>query len=443
MKKLIALLAVLGFVPYAYAADGADFSHSGEFRLQYQNDMNKNLDDDVADSPIQNWHQRLRWGTNVRAGEKMNAHFTLVHNADWGSNADQTPDGVSGLADADGDGNIDAGETIGTENLLIVNEAYMSWMVNDSWMIRAGRGAMTMADGRFVSANEFEAVQKAFDGAMATWDHEMVRLSLFAVEGVKGAAFNSFGRFYGVAADFKTLPSFLKAAHVHVVQVKRDMNASTALTAKQDNMKIGAMISGDMAGADYRLNYEMEDGEDKAVGGNKTDISTSMIDVEAGFTLAAMMNTRLFLGYHMDSGNSKTPTATTDDETYDGFHYDSHDNAGLMDVVGWGNLTYMRFGLGMQPADDITVGFEYLMFTQTEKKDNVYGGTIGGAAGATAGDATEDDIGSEWDVWVTKKYTNNFNISARYGMFSPGDEFKAANQEDAYSQIYVESKLTF
>ena len=39
MKKLIALLAILGFTPGAYAAGGADASHSGEFRLIYNSDM--------------------------------------------------------------------------------------------------------------------------------------------------------------------------------------------------------------------------------------------------------------------------------------------------------------------------------------------------------------------------------------------------------------------
>ena len=40
MNKVLALIAVLGFVPCAYAADGAEFTQSGEYRLQYQNDTN-------------------------------------------------------------------------------------------------------------------------------------------------------------------------------------------------------------------------------------------------------------------------------------------------------------------------------------------------------------------------------------------------------------------
>lgn len=446
MKKLIALLAVLGFVPYANAADGADFSHSGEFRLQYQNDMNADGTEKTADSPKQNWHQRLRWGSSVRAGEKLTGNFTLVHNSDWGQNTDQFPDTIGTDRSPAGaaDGNADHDET---QNILLVNEAYMSWMMNDSWMIRAGRGSMTMADGRFVSSNDWEEVSKAFDGVLATYDHEMARFGFFGVMGAKEDAFNSFGRFYGVSADFKTLPSFLKAAHLHIVQKKTDLGTFSGVAVdKEDNMRWGLMVSGDMNGLDYRANYETESGESKKANGDKKDIATSMMDLEAGYTMAAMMNTRFFAGYHTDSGSTKNG-ATDDDETYDGFHYDQHNNAGQMDIVRWGNLTYMRFGATMQPMDDVNVGAEYFMFTQTEKKDVV---TSDNAAFNKAFDAnnTEDDIGTELDIWATKKYTNNFNITARYGMFMPGDRYKTSGPaggklDDTYSQVYVESKLTF
>jgi len=431
MKKLIALIAVLGFVPYAHAADGADFSHSGEFRLQYTNDMNADLDDDAADSPDQTYHQRLRWGTTVRAGEKMTAHFTLVHNADWGTSGgtDQTPDTVPVNA---------APGNAGTQNLLIVNEAYMTWMASDAWSLKMGRGSVTMADGRFVSANDFGPVAKAFDGALAMWDQEIAKFGFFGVRGADygklgSGGFNESGDFFGAMADFKSLPSFLKSAHLHVVEVKKDATAAVA-DNKEATMKIGTSLTGEAGGVDWRLNYEMEDGEKTADAGTKTDVSTSMIDAEIGYAMPDMMNSRVHFGYHTDSGTS----SGTDDETYDGFHYDTHANAGLMDIIGWGNLTYMRLGGTMMPSDDITVGLEYLMFTQTEKEDAVYG-TDGTAL--TAGDTTKDEIGNEIDLWVTKKYSNNFSATARYSLFQPGDEFGAS--PDDYSQLYLETKLTF
>ena len=421
MNKLIALIAVLGFAGSAHAADGADFSHSGDFRLRYVNNMNADMSDTTtADDADQNWEQILRWGTDVRAGEKLTGHFTLVHDGNWGENAgtDQYPN-----------------TTTGTENILFVNEAYATWMLSDAWMMRFGRGSFTMADGRLVSANEYEAVQKAFDGVLATWDQEMARMSFFAVQGANFTEPNAQANFFGVSADFKTLPDFMKTANLHVLQIKQDDSAAATVN-KESNMRVGAVVTGDVAGLDWRVNYEMESGTITTTAEN--DISTSMMEVELGYTMAEMMNSRLHVGYHMDSGNSAS-TTPGDREMYDGFHYDTHNNAGLMDVLEWGNLTYLTVGFSMSPTDDITVAADYYMFTQTEKD----GATNGNATitGATL-DADEDDLGTELDLTVTKKYTNNFNISGSYRMFTPGDEFGTA-MEDSYNQMYVEAKLTF
>src|SRR5690606_34399602 len=133
-----------------------------------------------------------------------------------------------------------------------------------------------------------------------------------------------------------------------------------------------------------------------------------------------------------DTGNS----SAGDNETYSGFHYDTHNNAGLMDRFTFGNLTYMRVGAAFQPSDDVTVGLEYFMFSQTEKEGGTNGAGLAGDA-----DANEDELGNEIDLVVTKKYSNNFSTMLRYGIFQPGDEF-GANADD-HSQLYLEGKLTF
>ncbi len=451
MKKLVALIAVLGFVPYAHAADGAEMSHNGDFRLQYKNNMEADLNSDVPDSPAQTVHQRMRVGTTIRAGEKMTGHLSLVHNSDWGTNASQTPDDIQGGA---------------TNNVLTVNEAYMAWMASDSMMIKAGRGTFTMADGRVISSNDYEYVQKAFDGVAMVWDHEAVRMSFFGVQGAKATGagnFNDYGKFMGVVADFKSLPDWMKMANLYYIAVKRDAGSyeigGTAQTfAKDDSARYGFTVAGDVSGFDWRATYSLLEGEAE-FNSNKRDTSADMMDFEFGYTMPDMMNFRVWAGYHADSGNEKGVTdgeaLTGDNNTYTGFHYDTHANAGLMDFLGWGNLTYTRVGFSMAPMDDLTVMAEYFMFSQTEKKDSSYttagrsivytsGQTVDGRLTGTSVE-TEDDLGTELDLVVNKKYNNNFNISARYSMFTPGDEFEknATKLEDTYTQLYLEGKMSF
>lgn len=449
MKKLIALLAVVSYVPFAQAAEG-DWTHSGEFRLQYTNNDEADLDSATADGRGQIIHQRSKLNTTVRAGEKMTFNMGMVHNADWGSNADQTPDDVVGR-DAGVGGDPHNNDT---NNLLTINEMYATWQASDEMTIKAGRISQTFGDGTIVSANEYLNVQKAFDGGGVVYDLEPVRLAVFGVRGANATTTNSFGSFYGISADLKTMPSFLKMVNLHYIIVKRnadtyEINGADVALSKEDATRIGATVAGDVAGFDYRATYAVHDGDgsDSAAPGTEVSISSSMMDLEVGYSMPAMMNFRVHAGYHTDSGDDDPTPATGGNDRYNPFHYQQHENAGLMDVLGWGNLTYTRVGVALSPMEDLTVGAEYLIFTQTEEDGISYGSdgsTIQTATATAALGGTspvgEDDLGTELDVVVTKKYTNNFAIQARYGMFSPGD---AWTTDDTFTQMYFEGKMTF
>ena len=63
MKKLIALIAVLAYVPGAFA-DGAEFTHDGEFRLRYQSTAANESVGAASDGVAM---QRFKWGTTFCA----------------------------------------------------------------------------------------------------------------------------------------------------------------------------------------------------------------------------------------------------------------------------------------------------------------------------------------------------------------------------------------
>lgn len=408
MRKFIALIAIVGFSAQAYA-DG-HMTNSGSFRLQYTNTANTDYDDSTgADAHVKSWQQRTRLNTDVKVSDAMSAHVGLVHNAQWGNI------GPSEVATADGGDD------------LLVNEAYGAWNINDEWMARFGRGGFTLADGSVISSNDYEAVSTAFDGVMATYDHEVAKLTLFGVEGVSATpATNESAEFWGVSADFKSLPSFLKSANLHYMMVKSNITGS-----EEDSARLGFTVKGDTANVDYRATYATYTGEEAAPA---TDIDASMMDAEVGYSMPGMMNLRISAGYHTDSGDD----AGADNKRYSGFYYDRHNNAGLMDVVGWGNLTYTRLGFTLDPRENTTVGFDMYTFTATEEND-VVNATDGTTAVASV--AAQDDVGSEMDIYVTHRYSSNFAITARYGTFAPGD--KIGPDGDDMTVTYVEANMTF
>ena len=172
----------------------------------------------------------------------------------------------------------------------------------------------------------------------------------------------------------------------------------------------------------------------------KVDRTGSMIDAELGYRMAEWMNSRISFLYHMDSGDSNSNDKKS--ETYEPYFYDRHENAGWMDIFMWGNLTYMQLRYTMDIMDDLNFAAQYLIFTQTKKEGAISTDNNGSSFGG-AGDTTKDNLGSELDLAVSKKYEGGFMITARAGMFSPGDEFKAADKTDTYTQFFLEGKMNF
>ncbi len=452
MKKLIALLAVFGFVSYAHAGDGTEFSQSGDFRVQYQHDVDTNYDGTASSESI---HQRMRWGANWRAGEKLSAHLKMVDNANWGENPDQVPAGRTSAPVTNTSG--------ATTNVATVQEAYGVWQASDSVTIKAGRSSLTLGDGRWISANDYENVNNAIDGVIVKWDQEMFRVVVAGARAAQASTVgtvttgNNVARLWGADVAWKTAPDFLKTVSAHYALVRTDEGdygpAAANPFPKEESVRYGVNVAGDKMGVDYRANYEMYTGKrtSTAVAPTTQDVAASMMDAEVGYSMPSLMGLRAHVLYHTDSGSK----VATKDETYQGFYYDRHENGGLMGLFSWGNLTYTSLGVSANPRDDISVAVNYYMYGKTENADNNYTGAgkavVNGYTNATTqfangsnGASTDKALGNELDVVVTKKYTNNFNINAHYSTFSPGAVLKTnTGHSETASQIYLASTLTF
>ena len=446
MRKILALVSVLALVQTANAE--SNLTTGAEFRTRVQNDMNTTANDDTGQTQ-NNWVHRLKVNMDWNVGEKFSAHTSLIHNTQCGQgdicNAQQT----------NTTGTLDSGPAVrngvgDAQNMLLVNEAYGTWMMSDSTSLRFGRGAFTIADGSVIATNDWQNQPYAFDGALLTHDMEFGRLSGFYVKFADFA--NGFGgatvddpetQAYGLSLDVKAVPDAIKMLNVHVVQVLKD-ETPTSTTVPQNgesSLRYGLTVGGDVAGVDYNATYAMVGGENlrKKQSLANQDIASSMYDVKVGYTLPDLMGFRIGVDYHSDTGSS---SSSTKDETYDSFYYEMHDNAGAMDIFKWGNLTYVGVNLSMVPMENTRVGIDYYMFSQTEKDGTSVGNINGNYFATNANNAAEDELGSELDVWASHKYENGLETYVRYSMFTPGAEFKNL-AEDTYSLVFVEAKMNF
>lgn len=500
MKKVSGLLAGLALVSVAHAADTTEFKWNAELRTRYMsnentkngavgtpgpgggNSGNKAVDDfkDIDN----NIKQRNKLGVSMMRGEDLSAHVTLLNTMKWGGSATAA---TATTADSVGQ------PTQGAANdTAMIHEAWAAWKFNDNITGKFGRMGMTIADGTVVSQNDWLDTPFVFEGAGVLFDYDFGRISLLGVkagDNVTDTQIKQPGAtdpelvYYGVSFDVKNLPDFLKMANVHVLQENRDEYQTTSTTDVRglNLMRYGITLGGDTHNFDYRATYAGLSGKLKNTysGVNPEEINWtgSMIDATVGYTFGEFMNARIGATYHQDSGDDDTNTTAGSDgakdlKTYQPFFYERHKNAGQMDIIGWGNLTYWDFQFTIEPMEKLTAGLNYLIFSRTQASrasDGVFAESmsstahasftttspmLGGTTAATNTTGTfsnnEKDIGTELDIYATQKYDNGASITARYGLFTVGEHLKktaAASPADSKAQnatqFMLEGTLTF
>ncbi len=451
MRRLLALVALVGFLPQANAEKG-EFEHDAEYRARYTYHNNQGGSDKSAPNNDSDIKHRFKLGSTFKASDSFSARLALLHNADWGSvgNSETTATPASNAA----------------TNLVLVNEAFGLWNVSNEFALKLGRQNITIADGTVFHVNDYEATPYAFDGILGTYDFEFGSLSGFVLK-FADYAHNTNGttqddpehNAYGLSFDLKAGPEWLKWLNVHLIKNSRAARP-TGLTFPdnmgQDIIRWGLTAKAEMSGADLRLVYAGTSGDYKCLGtagtctGNsdrqKIDAAGWMYMAEIGYTIEAFMNTRIYGIYHSDSGDK----SDTDKKyaVYDSYFYDLHYNAGLMDIVKWGNLTYFTIGMDMTPTDDMKVGLQYHNFMRTEKNGDSFAGKNGGRliTAANSNATPKAAIGQEIDLYAEQKYESGFSILGRLGYFMPGELIeKSATPKlsDNYFQAFVQAKMSF
>lgn len=457
MKKILGLLVVLLATPNAFTAE---MMPKVDFRLRYIADINKDGDEKADPGSQSHWEQRLKASMTFQASEKLTGNVTLLHNHWWGNQG----------MESFGYPNPGTPDQLTPDNGLIVNEAFGTWMVSDELAFKFGRSSLEMADGSIMAKNDYQAVPTAFDGIEAIYDWETFRAALWymdfvdILEGpsgieVDGGSSNETRSqtdeeavSYGLAFDIKSLPDWIKMVNVHVMQNNSDSLSDSLLgQPRRSATRYGVTLGGDVIGLDYNFTYATHIGTmDTPVANNnevtESDQSGNMLDIKLGYSLPDILNLRIYGGFHSDTGEDGN--SQNGMERYNSFYYDFHNNAGDLDVLQWGNLTYTNLGLTLDPIENLTIGVSYFMFEASQENDNFHA-TGGGSKGISRfwekSTTSGQDLGSEIDLWVTKQFGDQLTLSFSYGEFAPGDYFamEDGRSYDSYTRLFLEGHLAF
>ena len=364
MKKLFCLLALFCTTPFAF---GMDVEFGGQHRARgvyYQQDM-----EDI-------FIQRFKFSGAFRPNEMFESHFWLMTNYKWG-------------------------DTNYSDNEVRIY-GYGDWKISDELMVRLGRTPYQIADGSFISMNDYSPYPYVMDGAVLTYNTESLVVDVWGAYLPKvWMGLNEVGQYkraVGLSLDVRSLPEEFKMTNFFAVYVESD-------NEQYEHIRLGLGIGGDISGVDYKLTGSMHGAKLENI------IDQYAVDAQLGYTLD--VDARIYVGGHYES------------DEYDAFYYDRHSRSGLLDVVQWGNGTvYGEGGIAYMPNEDFEIGLIGLYFhsigawgqwgnngiNPTQSKNPA-------GENPPAGNKLSTEEVIEVDIYVKKHYAGGFSIKLQGGLF--------------------------
>ncbi len=452
LRQLGLIVIVLGFClpgfsqeekaenPFKLLSKDVYFQPGGGLRVRYENlraatggGFPENEDESQAS-------HRAQFDIRLYKGEYIETFFRFLNFADWGG--------------ANGDSRSGQHDGFSRTNGLLVNQAWALWKVDDSLGIHFGRKQLHLGLGYTYGSNEWFNVPYSFDLLSVGWDWESLELSLIAAkvqefERVSNQTLSSDPEenHYILNVDVKNLADAIDIFTFNLVQVNRDLGSPdgglsvlNGLNMQRLSLEMG--IESTALFGTFFLSYVT--GEEKVAPVNqvnsnvqKPEIAQTAIDLKMGYRFVEHNNLGFWAGYHYDSGDEDA----SDDQvgSYDSFFYEVYGQAGLMDLIRWGNLSMFHAGLDVDIVDNITLGAAWWHMTKTEGSDDIQFGQAGRFYDQRVqnGDlifGEEKDIGNEFDIWVDMKWQSGMNFRFTYAHFFPGAAFENADVTNSNNQ---------
>ena len=137
MKRVLAAAVLVACTAHAQDKGKADFSANGEFRVRDTFEQNESGQKNTQPAHHNGIEQRFKMGVKFKANEKFSAAASLINGTTWGQ---PKTDGTVGVRSA------------GDDTVLLVNEAYGTWMMSEDLHFKVGRQNFTFGDGSVMPA---------------------------------------------------------------------------------------------------------------------------------------------------------------------------------------------------------------------------------------------------------------------------------------------------
>ncbi len=438
MKRIIlSVFAAAVTAAWAVPAHAVDITFGGQYRLRTEWRDDVNFNKDVAPGAQDDWGQRVRLTTNVKATDDTSVKITLQDTRVWGT------EGLNA-------GGGPALTTLGAQgNRLDLHEAYLN--VNDILgapvTLRAGRQELVYGDQRLIGNFDWSNDARSFDALKLMYASDMVNVDAFwsklndnniltADGGSSTVETGNDADFYGLYATVKAIPN--NTLDVYVLNLSGSF--VTGVTATSNLTTIGARLNGSIAGLDYTLEVPYETGSNTHATGSRTDAWAAAAKV--GYSIpGAPAKIRVGAEYDYAEGTSG---GGDHGNTFFNLFPTNHNKFGIMDLAAWRNISAINVNASAQPTDKLRLYAAWWNLNKASAGDNWYQGAnwnnIPGAG--VQGATSHKSIGNEIDLVGTYKYNNALTAEAGYGHFFAGDVIKDTQGGSKTDQDYGFLMLT-
>lgn len=385
------------------------FGAGARFRQYYFKDSTAGAQPFDEDS-ISSSH-RAQVDLSIHKGEYFKTFFRAIHRGDWGDQQEG-------------------------QDSFLVQQAWGDWKVTDFLNLRFGRQTLEVGRGLVYGYNEWENSPTFYDGFAGHFDWQALEFSIYGLklhelEKVAGASLASDPEVSHFILDInlKQMSDYIRVASLNLAQINGDVGQipnTTTLLDKQRIQRFGFDLVTD--GVNFRsaatLNYVTGTQSTLTV---EQEVKQLMMDGEVRLIMPDWSQFNFWFGAHSDSGDDETTDGVN--SQYEGLNYNFHTNAGRLDFLKFGNLTYLRSGLSLNMFGSWEVGLEGILFEKTKANGatNFFRTPIADEfSNGSYRLANNKDLGTEVDIWLSRTFASGVLMELSLNAFYPGQALKGA-----------------
>ena len=335
-----------------------------------------------------------------------------------------------------------------SNNTVSVYELYANWLSASGLGFKVGRFLYTANNENIFSANLDDPFPTRFDGGLLLYSKDYFNfsgggfiLSQFQDPNLKTETSRLFLGSVDLKIDQKLLQN-LNLSFISFDSKEKTFPEFNNFTFQEQSFTMySAALTGELGQFFYTADAAIQQGDNQTL---DQLMDTNMIHAKLGYRFKSGSKFQIYAQFHRDTGDLDETTDTF--EGYNPLFYNHFLNAGRMNLLGWGNLTYYSLGVGFQTSPRTKVALEYNTFLRTTEDSGINALTATGTSpltldlsGTNSGpfdnslNSTEKAIGDELDLIIDYKSAVGLQFQSITGLFQPG----------AYLEDYDKSKLMF